>query len=674
MRGVVARFTYSRWDGTQKGFDLDAESVFDGLTDDLLYHGDVNSALRRMMQEGFRDRNGERLQGLREIMDRLRRERQERLDRSDLGGVYSEIADELNDIVDEERHAIENARRDADNSGDERRAQNARQTAEDRTFRLDMLPDDLASKVRELQAYDFESAEARRRFEELIEKLRQQLMQQTVDQMSGSIQNMSPEDMQRMKDMLAGLNDMLDKNQRGEDPGFEQFMENFGDFFPENPETLEQLLEIIAQRMAAMQAMMNSMTPGQRAQLQQLSDQLMEDMDLRWQMGQLGQNMRSMFPEMGWNRSYDFEGQEPMGFAQAMQTMQELGELDQLENLLRNATNPGALAEADMDRVRDLMGDDAARSLERLAELAKMLEQAGLIQNKEGRLELTPKGMRKIGSNALRELFSKLTKDKMGQHQMDHHGQGHERTYETKQYEYGDPFNLDLNRTIRNALRRNGGGTPVHLSPEDFEIERTEHLTKSATVLLLDLSMSMPMRDNFLPAKKVAMALHSLITSQFPRDYMGLVGFGEVARVLTPEQLPEVSWDFAYGTNMQHALMLARRLLSRQTGTKQIIMITDGEPTAHITASGQPYFNYPPTLETVEATLREVVRCTKDDIRINTFMLDADRSLKSFIERLTAINRGRAFFTTPETLGDYVLVDFIENKKRMSSRGARQTG
>ena len=674
MRGVVARFTYSRWDGTQKGFDLDPESVFDGLTDDLLYHGDVNSALRRMMQEGFRDRNGERLQGLREIMDRLRRERQERLDRSDLGGVYSEIADELNDIVDEERHAIENARRDADNSGDERRAQNARQTAEDRTFRLDMLPDDLASKVRELQAYDFESAEARRRFEELIDKLRQQLMQQTVDQMSGSIQNMSPEDMQRMKDMLAGLNDMLDKNQRGEDPGFEQFMENFGDFFPENPETLEQLLEIIAQRMAAMQAMMNSMTPGQRAQLQQLSDQLMEDMDLRWQMGQLGQNMRSMFPEMGWNRSYDFEGQEPMGFAQAMQTMQELGELDQLENLLRNATNPGALAEADMDRVRDLMGDDAARSLERLAELAKMLEQAGLIQNKEGRLELTPKGMRKIGSNALRELFSKLTKDKMGQHQMDHHGQGHERTYETKQYEYGDPFNLDLNRTIRNALRRNGGGTPVHLSPEDFEIERTEHLTKSATVLLLDLSMSMPMRDNFLPAKKVAMALHSLITSQFPRDYMGLVGFGEVARVLTPEQLPEVSWDFAYGTNMQHALMLARRLLSRQTGTKQIIMITDGEPTAHITASGQPYFNYPPTLETVEATLREVVRCTKDDIRINTFMLDADRSLKSFIERLTAINRGRAFFTTPETLGDYVLVDFIENKKRMSSRGARQTG
>ena len=667
---MAARFTYSRWDGTQKGFELDAESVFDGLTDDLLYHGDVNSALRRMMQDGFKDRNGEQLQGLREILDKLRRERQERLDNSDLGGVYSEIAEALDDIIDEERHAIENAVRDAQASGDERRADTARQTAEDRNFRLDMMPDDLAGKVRELQEYDFESAEARQRFEELMDKLRQQLMQQTVDQMSGAMQNMSPEDMARMKDMLAGLNEMMEKHAAGEDPGFEQFMENFGDFFPENPETFEELMEIIAQRMAAMQAMMNSMTPEQRAQLQQLSDQLMEDMDLRWQMDQLGQNMRSMFPQMGWNQSYEFEGQDPMGFGQAMQTMQELGDLDQMERLLRSATNPAQLAEADMERVRNLLGDDAARSLERLAELAKMLEDAGLIQNKEGRLELTPKGMRKIGSNALRDLFSKLTKDKMGQHEMDKHGQGHERTYETKQYEYGDPFNLDLQRTIRNALRRAGGGTPVHLSPEDFEIERTEHQTRSATVLLLDLSMSMPMRDNFLPAKKVAMALHSLITSQFPRDFMGLVGFGEVARVITAEQLPEVSWDFAYGTNMQHALMLARQMLGRQTGSKQIIMITDGEPTAHITASGHPYFNYPPTQETVEATLREVVRCTKDNIRINTFMLDADRSLKSFIEKLTSINRGRAFFTTPETLGDYVLVDFIENKKRMA-RGGR---
>jgi uncharacterized protein with von Willebrand factor type A (vWA) domain len=670
-----SRFTYSRWDGTQRGLDLDADSLFEELTDDLLYHGDLNSALRRLMQQGMRDANGEQLMGLRELLNRLRQQRDDTLDRFDLGGVYAEINDSLNDIVDEERHAIENSVRGAESSGDQRRADNARTAAADRNFRLDMLPNDLAGKVRELQAYDFESAQARQRFEQLLDRLRQQLVQQAVDQMSGAIQNMTPADMQRMKDMMAALNEMLERHQRGDDPRFEEFMEQFGDFFPEIPQTLEELLEQMARRMAAMQAMLSSMTPEQRAQLQQLTDQLLDDMDLRWQLDQLGSNLQNMFPQMNWGQQYDFQGSDPMGMAQAMSTMQDLGDLDQLESLLRTASNPAALAEADMDRVRDLLGDDAARSLEQLSELTKLLEQRGLVQNKEGRLELTPKGLRRIGSNALNDLFTKLAKDKLGRHDIDKHGQGHERTYDTKSYEYGDPFHLDLQRTLRNAVRRNGPATPVQLSPDDFEIERTEHTTRSATVLMLDLSLSMPMRDNFLPAKKVAMALHALITSQFPRDYMGLVGFSESAQVLTAAQLPEVSWDFAYGTNMQHGFHLARHMLNRQSGTKQIIMITDGEPTAHVLPNGGIFFNYPPVQETVEATLREVVRCTKDNIRINTFMLDADRGLKHFVEKLTSINRGRAFFTSPETLGDYVLVDFIEQRRQLTrGPGRRRAG
>jgi uncharacterized protein with von Willebrand factor type A (vWA) domain len=670
---MASRFTYSRWDGTQTGFELDADAAFDELTDELLYHGDVNAALRKMMQEGMRDRDGNQLQGLRELLEQLREERQNRLDQHDLGGVYDEINDELNDLIDEERHAIENALRDAQNSGDQRRADNAESAAAERNMRLDLMPDDLAGKVRELESYNFESDQSKKRFEQLMQKLKDQLMQQMVDQMSGAMENMGPEDMARMKDMMAALNEMLEKHQRGDDPGFEDFMEKFGEFFPENPETVEELLEQMAQRMAAMQAMMNSMTPEQRAQMQQLSDQLMGDMDLQWQMQQLSGNLQQMFPQMQWGKSYDFEGQDPMGMGQAMQQMQELGDLDQLENLLRNAASPGALAEADMDKVRDLMGDDAAKSLQRLADLTKQLEEAGLIEQKEGRLEMTPKGLRKIGSNALRELFSKLAKDQLGQHETSNIGQGHERTYDTKPYEYGDPFQLDLNRTIRNAVRRSGGGTPIRLHPDDFEIEKTEHLTRSSTVLMLDLSLSMPMRDNFLPAKKVAMALHSLISSQFPRDYLGIVGFSETARILKAEQLPEVSWDFVYGTNMHHGFTLARQLLSRESGTKQIIMITDGEPTAHITPDGYPFFNYPPARETIEATLREVVRCTKEQIRINTFGLGADGSLRAFIEQMTSINRGRAFFTTPENLGDYVLVDFMEGKRAMA-RNARRVG
>ncbi len=669
-----SRFTYSRWDGSQKGFDLDADALFEEITDDLLYHGDVNAALRRLMQQGMKDRNGEKLKGLRDILKQLREQRQEKLDRFDLGGVYQEIAEELDDIVDEERHAIENSTAEADRSGDDRRAEAAREAAMDRNFRLDMLPADLAGKVRELNSYDFESGEAQQRFEQLLDKLRQQLMQQAVDQMSSAMQDMSPEDMQRMKDMVAALNEMLQKRAQGDDPGFEQFMEDYGDFFPENPETLDELLEQMAKRMAAMQAMLNSMTPEQRAQLQDLSNQLLQDMDLSWQMDQLAQNLQSMFPQMGWGQQYEFQGEEPLGMAQAMETMQDLGDMDQLENLLRNASNPAALAEADMDRVRDLMGDDAAESLEKLAQLTKMLEDQGLVRQKEGKLELTPKGLRKIGNNALRDLYAKLAKDRAGQHQTHRLGAGHELTYETKAYEFGDPFQLDLQATVRNAIRRNGPGTPVHLSPDDFEIERTEHLTRSATVLMLDLSMSMPMRDNFLPAKKVAMALYSLITSQFPRDYMGLVGFSETAYVLTPAQLPEVSWDFAYGTNMHHGFTLARQMLSRQSGTKQIIMITDGEPTAHVTPTGDVFFNYPPVRETIETTLREVMRCTREGIRINTFMLDANHGLRAFIEQLTAINRGRAFFTDNETLGDYVLVDFIEHKRQLARGRSRRAG
>ena len=641
---MASRFTYSRWDGTQRGFEIDADSLLDELADDLTYHGDINTAMRKMMQNGMRDANGNQMPGLRELMKRLREQREQIQERGDLGGVYSEIADELNDIVDEERQVAGN------------------------NFTLDMLPDDLAGKIRELQHYDFESPSAQQRFESLMDKLREQLMQQQLDQMSSAVQNMSPEQMARTKDMMAALNDMLERRKNGDDPEFEQFMEKFGDFFPENPQSLDELLEHMAQRMAMAQAMLNSMTPEQRAQLQQLSEQLLEDMDLRWQMDQLSQNLQGMFPQAGWNKQYDFSGQEPMGFQQAMQSMQDLSDLEQLENLMKNASNPASLAEADMDRVRDLLGDDAAKSLDQLSKLSKMMQDAGLIDQREGRMQLTPRAIRKLGANALRELFGKLRKDMVGQHKIDATGIGHERANDTKPYEFGDPFRLDLHGTLRNALRRNGSGLPIGLSPEDFEIERTEHSTRSSTVLLLDLSLSMPMRDNFLPAKKVAMALHHLISSQFPRDYLGVVGFGEIARELKPESIPEVSWDFAYGTNMHHAFTLARKMLSRQTGTKQIIMITDGEPTAHITPSGEIFFNYPPVHETVEATLREVMRCTKEQIRINTFMLDADNGLRRFVEQLTKINKGKAFFTTPDNLGDYVLVDFLDHKRTMAGR------
>ena len=661
---MSARFTYSRWDGTQTGYSVNADEILDELTDDLLMHGDLQAALRRLMREGMTDKDGNRIEGLREMMDRIRQRKKELEESGDLGGVYSEIADALKDIVDEERHAVENAVRDAEASGDERRAETARDAAMERNFRLDMMPEDLAGLVRELQSYDFESQEAKERFEEMLDKLRQQMMQQVVDQMSEGMQNMTPEDMARMKDMMAALNQMIEKREQGEDPEFEKFMEEFGDFFPENPQTLDELLENMAKRMQAMQDFMNSLTPEQRSQMQQLSDQLMEDMDLSWQMQQLGEKLSQMFPQPGNGQGYNFRGEQPMDMQQAMQAMAEMGQLNDMEAMMRQAASPAQLSEVDIDKVRDLLGDSAAKSLQKLAEMTKVLEEAGLINNKEGRLEVTPRGLRAIGNNALREMFNKLSKDKLGQHRIPREGSGHERTYDSKPYEFGDPFRLDLQKTIRNAISRQGSGTPVRLSPEDFEIERTEHTTQASTVLLLDLSFSMVQADRFVPAKKVAIAMHSLISSQFPRDFLSIIGFSSIAYPLRPDQLPEVSWDREYGTNMHHAFALARKQLAGKAGTKQIIMITDGEPTSHITPEGYPIFTYPYIQESVELAMREVMRLTKEGITLNSFVLDANGSLRQIIEQMAEINKGRAFFTSADTLGDYVLVDFLENRRR----------
>ena len=441
-------------------------------------------------------------------------------------------------------------------------------------------------------------------------------------------------------------------------------MDKHGHLFPENPETLDELLENMAARMAAAQAMFASMSPEQRAQLQQLSEQLLSDMDLQFQMNQLGGNLQAMFPDMNWGQSYETGGVDPLNFGQAMDLMSNLGDLDQIEQMLQGTTNPGALAEIDYERAGELLGEDTARAMEQMAQFTKMLEEAGLINNVGGALELTPRALRKVGQNVLGELYTKLSADRLGRHNVETSGVGHKRNFETKPYEFGDPFTLNIERTIRNAISRSSGGTPVQLTPDDFEVERTERTTKTSTVLMLDLSMSMPMRDNFVPAKKVALALESLISGQYPQDYLGIVSFSEVAREVPAQDLAALSWDYVYGTNMQHGFQLARKMLARESGTKQILMVTDGEPTAHINDMGRPEFNYPPTHETINKTLREVKALTRENIRINVFMLDATSYLTKFIEQITKMNGGRAFYTTNENVGDFVLVDFVEQKRK----------
>ena len=624
-----------------------------------------------MLRSGFRNADGEQVPGLRDLLDQLRRRRAELQSAGDPDGRMAEIGRQLDEIEEDERAAIDELVEEAHASGDERRAEVTDDVATERRMALDLQPESPAGRINSLQHYEFVSSEARERFEELVEELRREIADTFFEGASEALSNMSDEQMQRMRDAYDALNRMLEQREHGEelDPSFEQFMEQFGDMFPGDPQNLDELLEQLAQRMAAAQAMWNSLSPEQRAQLSELMEAVLEDMDLRWQVERMAENLQRAFPDAGWQESYSFGGEGPIGFNQATDLASQLSQLQSIEDMLQSATNPAALGEIDLDQVRNHMGEDAARALDRLAHLTKSLADAGLIEQHGGRVELTPQGVRRLGQKALADLFGQINKDRIGDHSALRTGTGHDREETTKAYEYGDPLNLHLSTTVHNAVRRGGSGVPVRLTPEDFEVVEVEALSRSATVLAVDLSMSMPMRDNFVPAKRMAMALQTLISSKFPRDYLGIVGFSEIAREIRPDEVPTAMWDYVYGTNLQHTLALARRMLAHEHGTKQIIVVTDGEPTAHIDDAGEVWFNYPPVPETLRRTMAEVIRCTRAGIVINTFALDLQRTHYPFVEQIARVNGGRTFYTTPDALGGYVLVDFLQHRRVLRPAG-----
>jgi uncharacterized protein with von Willebrand factor type A (vWA) domain len=506
---------------------------------------------------------------------------------------------------------------------------------------------------------------------ELLDRVRQrraQLAREAFSELQAAMSNAPPEALQHAREMLSELNRLVERRRDGEDvqADFESFMERFGDLVPGNPSNLDELLENIARQVAAARELLESLSPEQRAKLIELSEALLEgDLELQMELEALAAHLASA------SAGNSFLGM-PLSLEPAGALVSQMSDLSNLEQLLAGAPSPGALAEVDIDRARELLGAEDARSLEALGQVARRLRDSGFVEQKEGRLRLTPRGLRRLGDQALSDLFTKLERYRSGQHPIGQPGAGHERAGETKPYEWGDPFNLSIERTVRNALARSGPGTPVALTPADFEVERTEALSRSATVIMLDLSLSMPMRGNFVAAKKMTMALHALISGRFPSDYLGIVGFARAAREIPFRELPEVSWDYDWGTNIQHGLVVAQKLLAHQRGTKQVIMVTDGEPTAHWpVGAAEPVFGYPPTQETVDATLVEVARCTRNAIRINTFALDATGHLRRFIEQMTRLNRGKAFYTTPSTLGDYVLLDFLETKTTSRRRRRR---
>ncbi|MDA8209303.1 MAG: VWA domain-containing protein, partial [Actinomycetota bacterium] len=447
----------------------------------------------------------------------------------------------------------------------------------------------------------------------------------------------------------------------GEDTAeqFNQFMEKHPGFFPSGINSTEELLEYLAERMAAASLAFGALSEEQQAELAQLASSVFSDMDLSWQMSRLMSSLSELVDPRSLARM-GFRGNEAMSTQDAAGALAGLGELDSTESFLRAVTDPSDLGRLDLEHLSELLGQQEAKSLQRLAEVAQELQEAGLIAREGERLTISAKGLRRIGEKMLAEVFAKLDAGRFGAHARMRSGAGIDKEFETRPYEFGDPLDLALPETLRNTIVRQRGGVPLKVSVEDFEIETREALVAASTVLCLDLSLSMPLRDNFMSAKKVAVALQGLISSRYPRDFLAVVGFSEVAHQIRPSELPSVSWDYAYGTNMEDALRLSRKLLAGRPGKRQVLMITDGEPTAHILENGEPFFSYPPVPETIAATLAEVRRCTREGITVNSFVLDANEYLRDFMSRVARINRGRVFYTAPDDLGAYVLVDFMD--------------
>ena len=658
------KFRYSRWDGSQRVDDLDAGDLLDSLSDDLMNYGDLNAALQRLLRWGSPN-----MQGLEQLLKQLREARERELGRYNLDSTVDQLRQEVQEIIDTERQGIDRRQTEA---ATPEASKLMERIAKQRNDQLDRMPDDLGGRVKALRDYEFVDDEARQKFDELMQRLQKQMLDQMFQGLKGSIEQMQGQDLSRVRDMVRALNKMLEDRMEGRTPDFNGFMERFGDMFPPGINSLDELLEHLQRQMAQMQSLLQSLSPEAREELRQMMDALLQDDSLRLELARLSGFMQAMMPPSELTDRYPFFGEDPLSMGEAMGLMERLQQMDRLESQLER----GSFRPDDVDRslAQELLGPDARQALDQLRRVTEVLEKAGYVERRGRRLELTPRGMRRIGQSALKDIFDQLKKTRMGQHQLYRGGIGNEASDELKEYEYGDPFLMDLKETLFNSLVREGPQVPVRIGAKDFVVHRTEHVTQASTVLMIDMSRSMFLRGCFLAAKKVAIALDSLIRSQYPRDSLYVVGFSNYAVELKPQTLPQLALnDYVYGTNMQHGFQLARSLLAKHRGNRQIIMITDGEPTAHLEDNGRAYFAYPPTYKTIQQTLREVRRCTRDRIVINTFMLERGPYLTEFINQMTRINKGRAFFVSPERLGEYLLVDYVSGRqrRRASSRRAR---
>ena len=681
-RDPHGRFRYGPWAGGPDPLaaPYDVRAAIDRIGEDVLSAGSVRDALRDLLRSGVDNRGG-----MDRLLERIRRMRAQARRRGDLGGTLDQVRAALDQALSAEREALAGA------------ADDQARLAE---MELATLPDDVAGAVRALADYDWRSDEARAIYQAIQEMLRREVLDAQFAGMKSALESPDGEAMQRVKDMLADLNSLLAAHARQEDTTdqFADFMAKHGEFFPEQPENVEELIDALARRQAAAQRMLSSLTPEQRKQLGQLMSQAMADADLASEMAQLADNLRALRP--GLDRSTPTRMRpdgESLGYSDAVEAVAEIADLEALEAQLSQTDAGGSLDDVDVETLERRLGSEAARDLRALRDLERELARQGYLTRGDDGLRLTPRAVRRLGQTALRRVFAQLAANGQGDHDDHRTGAADEPTGLSRSWVFGDELPIDAPRTVGNALRRSGptthhepsegltstglphvlGGAsaqvrvlrggmsaPVQLEVEDFEVTETERRTSAAVALCVDLSFSMVQDGRWGPMKQTALALHHLIETRFRHDALQVIGFDRTARQLSAVQLAEAEPEWIQGTNLQHALLLAGRHLRRHPDAEPVVLIvTDGEPTAHLIGGHQPFFRWPTVPETVRATIAQVDELVRYGATINTFILGDDPGLARFVDALARRAGGRVFTPDIGRLGEYVVADYLKARR-----------
>ncbi len=647
----ASRYSYGPWQGGPDPLaaPADLSAALDEIGRDVMDGASPRAAMRELLRRGLAD-----TPGMDELARRIWQRRTEITRRHRLDGTLQEVRELLQRALTAERRQL------FPDPDDDARFREAR---------LDALSPDTARAVTELADYDWRSSEAAQAYQDIRDLLGQQLLEQRFEGVKQALQSTSPEDVERIRQMLSDLNDLLAAHARADrdtPQRFQDFMRKHGDFFPERPRNVDELIDALAARSAAAQRMLNSMSAQQRAELAQLTQQAFGDPRLAQQLAQLDAQLQGLRPGEDWQGSERFRGQDPLGLGEGAQAMADLAELDALAEQLAQSYAGARAEDVDLDALARQLGDQARIDAHRLAELERELERHGFFERApDGSLRLSPKAMRRLGSQALADVADAM-RSRRGERELRRAGAAGEPTGGTRAWEFGDSEPWDVPRTVRNAVLRRaapGSAGPL-LAVEDVEVTDTEQRARAAVALCVDTSWSMVQDGRWVPMKRTALALHHLVRTRFRSDALELITFGRHAQQVDIAQLTGLVGVWEQGTNLHHALLLAGRHLRRHPDAAQVLLVvTDGEPTAHLEVDGEAVFSYPPLPQTLALTVREMDGLARNGTAVSIVMLGHNPRLATFVHALARRCGGRVLDPGLDGLGAAVVGDYLRHRR-----------